>query len=277
MRHMKIFDIALKDLTRSFRSAFALVFMFGIPLLMTGMFSLMFGDGGDNGEGFSLPVTRVVIANLDAGSPELQDTLANMPLTSEAGSLGEMVAGVLQSEEFSSLMEVSLAQDADSARAAVDSQEAGVALIIPPDFSAQFAALDGQATIEFYQDPTLTVGPGIVRSVLNQFLDRLSGAKIVVKVALSSSGSNYAIIGQVIQGYLAAQPQADMNAALIDVRSPNLPAQPKNVLYQILTPIMGGMMIFYALFTGASTAESILIEDEEKTLPRLFTIPTPQS
>jgi len=41
---MKAIDIALKDLTRSFRSAFALVFMFGVPLLMTGMFYFMFGN-----------------------------------------------------------------------------------------------------------------------------------------------------------------------------------------------------------------------------------------
>ena len=40
---MKILDIALKDMTRSFRSMFALIFMFGIPLLMTGMFYFMFG------------------------------------------------------------------------------------------------------------------------------------------------------------------------------------------------------------------------------------------
>ncbi len=33
-------------------------------------------------------------------------------------------------------------------------------------------------------------------------------------------------------------------------------------------------MIFYAFFTGTSTAQSILKEEEERTLPRLFTTPT---
>jgi ABC-2 type transport system permease protein len=36
------------------------------------------------------------------------------------------------------------------------------------------------------------------------------------------------------------------------------------------------MMVFYAFFTGTSTAQSILKEEEERTLPRLFTTPTPQ-
>ncbi len=64
---MKSLDIAFKDMTRSFRSAFALIFMFGVPLLMTGMFYLMFGGSGNNNQGFSIPVTKVVIANLDTG------------------------------------------------------------------------------------------------------------------------------------------------------------------------------------------------------------------
>jgi ABC-2 type transport system permease protein len=40
---------------------------------------------------------------------------------------------------------------------------------------------------------------------------------------------------------------------------------------------MGGMMVFYAYYTGASTAQSILKEEEERTLPRLFTTPTSQA
>ena len=62
------------------------------------------------------------------------------------------------------------------------------------------------------------------------------------------------------------------------------PARPKNdaeesqnLLLSIIGPIMGGMMVFYAFFTGTSTAQSILKEEEERTLPRLFTTPTPQA
>jgi ABC-type transport system involved in multi-copper enzyme maturation permease subunit len=46
---------------------------------------------------------------------------------------------------------------------------------------------------------------------------------------------------------------------------------------RIIGPIMGGMMIFYAFYTGFATAQSILREEEERTLPRLFTTPTPQA
>ena len=69
---MKAFDIAIKDMTRSFRSAFALVFMFGVPLLMTGMFYFMFGGTANSSQGFSIPVTKVVVANLDKGAPSFK-------------------------------------------------------------------------------------------------------------------------------------------------------------------------------------------------------------
>lgn len=36
-------------------------------------------------------------------------------------------------------------------------------------------------------------------------------------------------------------------------------------------------MVFYAFYTGASTAQSILKEEAEHTLPRLFTTPTSQA
>jgi len=40
---------------------------------------------------------------------------------------------------------------------------------------------------------------------------------------------------------------------------------------------MGGMMVFFAFITGTSSAESLLREEEEGTLPRLFTTPTSQT
>jgi ABC-2 type transport system permease protein len=40
---------------------------------------------------------------------------------------------------------------------------------------------------------------------------------------------------------------------------------------------MAGMMVFYAFYTGTSTAQSILKEEEDRTLPRLFTTPTSQA
>jgi len=70
----------------------------------------------------------------------------------------------------------------------------------------------------------------------------------------------------------------DLTEALLDIRTPAAaPQREENMLLSIIGPIMGGMMVFYAFYTGASTGQSILREEEERTLPRLFTTPTPQA
>lgn len=272
---MKALDIALKDLTRSFRSAFAVIFMFGIPLLMAGMFYLMFGGITSDDTGFSMPQTQVVIANLDRGGAEFAATMQNMPNTPNAESLGEMLTASLQSDVFADLMQVQTVTTAAEARQQVDARQAGVAIIIPEDFSAQFSNLTGKASLELYQDPTLTIGPAIVRSVLAQFVESFSGAKVALGIISNHTASaDQALIGQVVQGYMAFSMQMQDPTTLVAVQSP-IQKEPVNLMVQIIGPILGGMIIFYAFFTGVSTAQTILREDEEGTLPRLFTTPTP--
>ena len=276
---MKALDIALKDLKSSFRSATALIFMFGVPLLVTGMFYFMFGNIASQGE-FNLPRTSVVVANLDQDAPRLQTGSGDIPGGIEANTLSELVLEVLRSEDMEELLEVSIAQDAQSARAAVDNQQAQVAVIIPAGFSRGFADMYGQSTIEFYQDPTLTIGPGIVKSILSQFMDGLSGVKIAVDVFMNQTDQvDSAIIGQAIQLYFANSPTQSENLSeeLLDVNVPGEVQVSVNPLVRIIGPIMGGMMIFYAFFTGTTSAQTILQEEEQHTLQRLFTTPTAQS
>lgn len=281
---MKAIDIALKDLSRSFRSAFSVIFMFGIPLLVTGMFYFMFGNIASGG-GFNLPLTKVVIANLDEGGPKFQVNTKNIPGGKDAHTMGELIVGILQSEDLSDLIAVSIVPDAQSAHAAVDTQAAQVALVIPADFSKQFADVDGKAVIEFYQDPTLTIGPSIIHSILNRFMDGMSGVKIAVNLFLDEAEpKDDALVGQVITEYLhiSLAESKDPEADLLDVRSPaktpvDHSTETTNLLLRIISPIMAGMMVFYAFYTGTSTAQSILKEEEELTLPRLFTTPTSQA
>ena len=60
---------------------------------------------------------------------------------------------------------------------------------------------------------------------------------------------------------------------LIKVSSIEVPQQ-TNFKLSMLAPIMGGMMIFFAFFTGTTSAQTILREAEQGTLSRLFTTPT---
>ena len=181
---MKIFDIALKDLTRSFRSAFALVFMFVIPLLIPGMFSIMFNDQQGSQEA-AVPVTSLAIANLDQGSPDLLTGMNSLPagtLTMSSDNLGALIIDQLTSQEYATFLALSRVADEAAARAAVDSGQAQAALIFPPDFSANYAAMQEPAVVSFYQSDPSAQGVAIVRSILEPMLNSLSGVRIAASL-----------------------------------------------------------------------------------------------
>jgi ABC-2 type transport system permease protein len=275
----KIIDIAIKDMTQAFRSKIAIVFMFVIPILMTAMFSMMFGGMDGEDEGFSLPITKVILVNQDLGSFG-----AAISADSSPDSIGALLADVLQSEDFGMIMDISILTDPDHARAAVDSQEAGLAVIIPEDMTAEYLEPKGVASLEIYQDPTLTIGPAIVKGVIQQILDGFSNSKITLAVALESMEvAGVTLTDEQIQLVLteyfqSIEPHQPANTALLlEIHQPTAEDGSSNEAVAIVSMIMAGMTIFYVFFTGANSGLSILREEEAGTLPRLFTTPTPVS
>ena len=222
---------------------------------------------------------------MDAGGPKFQVNPKNIPGGRKAETMGDLIVSILESDDLADLIEITNSESSDAARSAVDNQQAQVAIIIPADFSEQFADVrDGKAVIEFYQDPTLTIGPAIMRSILNRFLDSMAGVTIAINVFMDEAApEDQAFTLQVVQRYMHESLALSENPEdeLLDVRAPagvkSTEEESQNILLGIVGSIMGGMMIFYAFFTGASTAQSILKEEEELTLPRLFTTPTSQA
>ncbi len=271
---MKVLDIALKDMLRSFRNRFALVMMFVAPLLITGIIYFAFGGLGGDG-GFDLPVTRVQVVNLDQPGPQF------------SFSFGQMLVEFLQDERLANLLQVTEAADEPSARTAVDSQAAGVAVIIPPDFTTAALASEGRTAITLYQDPTLTLGPSIVKGIVSQFVDGFAGTSIAANAVADQLGQREVMLDAGLQQEVAMQYGAWAEALgesweegahpVLDVQPPPTQAEPASQETVIFGAIMAGMVIFFAFFTGASTAETIIREDEGGTLARLFTTPTPRA
>lgn len=274
---MKVFDIALKDMTRSFRSVFALAFMFGIPILMTGMFYLMFGGaGGDEDAGFGMPATQIQIVNQDQG----------MAVGGQVLNMGDLIVDVFQAETVAEYISATSAADPAAARGAVDRQEAGVAVIVPAHFTA--AMVDPQdaarVAVELYQDPTLTLGPSVVRAMLNSFMDSFSGTRITTDVAAAQfeaagieldAARMQAVLADYIE-WTQALAEMQKDVALMAIVPPpgQEAAADTSRVAGMLTLIMLGMMIFYAFFTGTAGAQALLAEEEKGTLPRLFSTPT---
>jgi hypothetical protein len=65
----------------------------------------------------------------------------------------------------------------------VNNTQADIAVIIPADFSQAAFAGNGAFNLVLYHDPTLTIGPLIVKQLLAQVADGFSGALIALNVA----------------------------------------------------------------------------------------------
>jgi len=270
---MKIFDIAFKDLTHSTRSLFLIGMAFAAPLLLTALIYFAFGSiaSGD----MNMADIKVGVVNADV-------LPANAPLEA---SLGENIRSMFFDESVGSWITASDYADETAARAAVDAQEIGVAVIIPAAFTEDYLAGKTTTPITILQDPTLTIGPTVVRDMVASLLDGVAGGGITVKVA----GERMKVNGKTLEpagfapliqryinwytGFQRALFHLPEKAALV-VTSPASGGEMSKDIQAMMGLVMSGQLIFFSFYTGAYAMMSILQESEEGTLARMFTTPT---
>jgi ABC-2 type transport system permease protein len=293
---MKLLDVALKDLLQSSRSFMVYVFAFVIPLLVTLLFLLIFGGLG-GGEDFELPNTTVVMVNLDEGTlpagsqgraTSFEDLDLELPGESDvdfgaASSFGDVLVALMKSDVFADFLSVSEAATEEVGRRAVNDGDAGVAIIIPDNFTEAMVQGEETANVQLYKDPTLQLGPQIVESIVRQVLDNFAAGTIATGVAINGllesgvtldSALMADIIDQVTSAAGGATSQGSEPLQLVATRLPPGFDESSNIVSEIISLIMGGMMIFFVFFTAAASIETILTEEERGTLQRLFTTPT---
>lgn len=271
---MKIFDIALKDLTRSFRSLFAVGMMVVAPLMLTGL--IYFAFGGMSGGDVSMTAIKVGVVNADRLPA---DSVLNAPI-------GDNIRSMFFDDSVKSWITATDYADETSARAAVNHQEIGVAVIIPESFTGRY--LDGakDTPVLIISDPTLSIGPAVVEDMVTMMVDGVASGGIALQTIMEREQVNgiepdRTQIPAWIQRYgdWYREFQRDLfhhpeKAALVLVAPSAGKTETADPIQKMMGLTMAGQMIFFAFFTGAYSMMSILGEAEEGTLARLFTTPT---
>jgi len=271
---MKILDIAFKDLTRSFRSAFAIGMMVVAPLMLTGLIYFAFGSmsSGD----VSMTAIKVGVVNAD----QLPDnSVLDAPI-------GDNIRSMFFDDSVKSWIEASDYLDEASVRAAVDKQEIGVAVIIPQNFTERYLSGERDVQVLIVNDPTLSIGPAVVEDMVTMMVDGVAGGGIAIQTIMERLEANGAQpdpaqIPSWIERYGNWYADFQRNlfhhpdkAALVLVAPSAGETNTADPLAQMMGLTMAGQMIFFAFFTGGNSMMSILREHEEGTLARLFTTPT---
>ncbi len=271
---MKIIDIALNDLKRSIRSVFIIGMSVVAPLMLTGLIYFAFGGVMDGD--VSMTTLKVGVVN--------SDTLpAGSPLETP---IGENIRMMFFDESVKLWIEANDYPNPEAAHNAVNQQEIGVAVIIPKDFSDQIVSGAAGDRIRIISDPTLTIGPSEYQEMVTMMLDGVAGGGIAIQTLLERQQAiglptdpaqipdwvaRYTAWYQEFQRDLFHNPE---RAALV-LTSPSAgETDSAPPITQMMGLIMAGQMIFFAFFTSGYAMTSILREDEEGTLARLFTTPT---
>jgi ABC-2 type transport system permease protein len=242
------------------------------PLLLIGLISLAFG-GAFSGNP-DLPAITVGVYNAD----RLTDT------TLLDNALGENIRSMFFDESVESWITASDFSDENTLHAALDRREIGVAVMIPSDFSDRFLAGERDTQVLILSDPTLTIAPQVVQNMVMAMLDGVAGGGIAIETILerqqlqgiqpdpnliSSLVNRYTTWYSDFQRDLFHNPQ---QAALV-MKASTGEITSENPIQQMLGFMMAGQMVFFAFFTGAYSMMSILEENEEGTLARMFTLP----
>ena len=269
---MTILAIAFKDLTRSFRSLFAVGMMVIAPLLLIGL--IYFAFSGALGGDAEMPAISVGFVNADS-------LPADAPLDQP---LGENIRSMFFDESVRTWLTAREFSDEAAVRAALNQREIGVAVIVPAGFTGQLLAGGEVAPVRVLSDPTLTIAPQVVENMVTAMLDGVTGGGIAIQTIIErqqamgvQAGS--ANIPAVMEGYAAwyAGFQCDLfhhpeRAALV-LAAPAAQGGSEDPMKKMLGMMMAGQMAFFAFFSGAYAMMSILQENEEGTLARLFTMP----
>ena len=270
---MKVIDIALKDLIQTTRSVFALGMMVAAPLLIIGLIYFAFG-GLNSADGAPPPAVQVGLVNLD--------TLpADSPLDE---SLGDTIHGMFVDPSVAAWITATDFADEAAARAAVDARVVGVAVIVPGGFTADVLA-GRPAAVSIVSDPALSVGPQMAEAMVRSLLQGVAGGGIALETAqgqrLAAGQDPQTLDARALMGEYAAwygDLQRDLlhqteRAALVLV-APTAAGSGGDTLQRMIGQMAAGQMAFFAFYTGAYSMMSLLREDEEGTLARLFATPT---
>ena len=260
-----------------YRSISGLAMMLIAPLLLAGAIGAAFGSGNN----FSIPLVKTVVVNQDSGAAT---TGAAATSSAAGGAAGAAIVSALASPQLADLLSVSQVATPEAAKSAVDTGAAEVAVIIPAGLTqALSASTTSPLQVEIYKDPTVSVGPAIVGAVVQELVQSLNGARaaasagaqLAVMRGVTDPGKLTALATQAAQEYSV---QAQNGGAIaVDSRSPVTPGGNASKRPNTAGQVLIGMMLFFTLFGASTPARSIIDEQRQGTLPRLFTTSTPRT
>lgn len=269
----KILAIVQNNVYRMFTDRVALLFMFLIPLGVSTLMGLAFGSFGND---IDIVRSKIIVVNQDEGTTTADGREINwgrdlfIPL---------LVSDVPQGLE--NLIEGEPNDSITQARQAVKEGDARAVLIIPPDFSAQ--VVKGQAEVELFYNPGSEVGASVIIAVVDSLVANLNngqaGEQLLVGmpdgyfIELATQSGQFNKIGEVAEREIPLL-YTGQTTALIGLETVSVEGEVEE--FDPLQYFAPSLAILFMTFAMAAGARGILEEQNNWTLQRIMTTPTPR-
>jgi linearmycin/streptolysin S transport system permease protein len=250
---MQALFIAWKDTLLRLRDPMALLFVVASPLVLVLIFGTVFGNR-------KLDPASVSIVNHDDGQ------------------LGEIYHSALTSDRVNEYIKATLSSDEAAARRAVDQGELAAVVIIPAGFTN--AVFRGeQQQVEVYTDPAKTIGPAVVRAVVESITFSITKNAATVGISLQALGASgriapdqQATVAQELGRQLQAAGARGLSGILLDSETVT-----PNAASGVLAYIAPAMLVLFLMLNAIRSGPHLLEEKESGTLARLFVAPVSRS
>jgi ABC-2 type transport system permease protein len=266
---MKALHIAWKDTLTRFRDWKALVGMLAAPLLISALIGLALGNlvGGDT------PIQDIPIA------------LVNH----DEGALGEVYETALASEDLDDLLTLETMDDLDDAKARIENGELRAVVYVPSGFTDTLippntgaATQVGSETVQVFTDPSASLSPYIIKSIVEQISTGLNTVLLAGQVSGEQASQYAPLLGPSMAGLGAAIEEQLSSPESFAFEDTQLSLQVKQVgdqaeAFDPYAFFIPGMAVFFLMFSMFDGPRSILQEQTRGTLPRLMSTPTPTS
>lgn len=259
----KLLTIALKDLKLIFRDPAALILMLLAPFLISLGMGLITGRfSGSTTSGISnIPVA---IVNQDEGE------------------LGKALEAVFSSEDLADLVEPTFISTPGEARQLVQADQASAAIIIPQGFSASIIPDERGSTtgetvqISFIANSNSPTYSGILRSILDAFLNQVEVGRIGAEVTLSQVAQTGKLTPELAAqlGAVLGTQFGRQSAQAQPIQLENTTASGAAVKFDLLMYFAPGMALMFLMFTVSNGGRTLLLENRTGTLPRMMQTPT---
>ncbi len=274
----KLLAIVRKDVYVAFRDRNALLFMFAMPIALSVIIGLAFGSSGD----VEIDAVPLAVINQDHGASVPGGASINLGQTLQDAFVPTGDAAT--DAEFAVIHDLTDGEvytDAGKARKRVeDGDLAAMIEIANTDFSENALNGTGPGTVEIFYDSGRSIGPSVVRSIVNTITNGMNTVILAQRVGPtylaelgSARGEDQAAIRLAV-GRLSAESMSIARDAPIQLQQVNLQGSTRT--FDALQYFAPSMAILFMTFAMAQGGTGILNESRRWTLQRIVTTPTPR-